>query len=238
MSDMTDRQLEVLRCIRERLEATGYPPTIRELGDALSIRSTNGVNDHLKALERKGYVERGTSKSRALTLTDAGFRATGGPVGAGAAASSAAGAASSSGRVVRLETETVGIPLLGRIAAGVPIDALEHAEEVLQVDAGMLGRVDGGEVFALRVEGDSMIEDGILSGDIIFVRKQATARRGETVAVFVDGAATVKRYYPEGSTVRLQPANESMEPIILRPGEATDVAILGKVVGLYRRIDF
>lgn len=220
MSELTKRQQEVLSLIRTRMDDSGYPPTIREIGKALSISSTNGVNDHLKALERKGYVNRGTGKSRALTLTEEGWRATG-------------GAPTQENPVL-----TVSIPLVGRIAAGIPIDAVEQSDDLLHIDPSLLGRTRPEEVIALKVEGESMIEDGILDGDTIFVRRQATANRGETVAVLVDGAATVKRYYPEGSRIRLEPANETMEPIWISAMNTEDVAIIGKVIALYRQIAF
>lgn len=236
MAPMTPRQLEVLRAIRTKMETSGYPPTIRELGDMLGIRSTNGVNDHLKTLANKGYIERKSSKSRALTITDAGYEAT-----AEFFPDSPNNPASADAEVVSLavhrasEDAAPQVPLLGRIAAGQPIDAIEHIEEMLTVDAAVLGRAPADQCFALRVEGESMIEDGILDGDIVFIRKQQTAHRGETVAVMYDGAATLKRYYREGDRVRLQPANSTMDAIMVDAQQGSDFAILGRLVGLVRR---
>lgn len=235
---MTPRQLEVLRAIRTKMETSGYPPTIRELGDMLGIRSTNGVNDHLKTLANKGYIERKSSKSRALTITALGYESTAeffpnspnNPVDSALAAEAKAPVS-----VLSNLSSAHQVPLLGRIAAGQPIDAIEHVEEMLTVDTAVLGRAPAAECFALRVEGDSMIEDGILDGDIVFLRKQQTAHRGETVAVMYDGAATLKRYYREGDRIRLQPANSAMEAIIVDAHTGEDFAVLGRLVGLYRR---
>jgi len=235
---MTPRQLEVLRAIRTKMETSGYPPTIRELGDMLGIRSTNGVNDHLKTLANKGYIERKSSKSRALTITPLGYESTAeffpdspnNPIDPDAQGDEAVA------QVITADFGTAHqVPLLGRIAAGQPIDAIEHVEEMLTVDAAVLGRGPAAECFALRVEGDSMIEDGILDGDVVFLRKQQTAHRGETVAVMYDGSATLKRYYREGDRIRLQPANASMDAIMVDARNGGDFAILGRLVGLYRR---
>jgi len=225
MLGLTKRQKEVLEYIRNSIEKEGYPPTIREIGAALSMRSTNGVNDHLKALERKGFIERNVSKSRAIMLTDAGVEATGeGQVVMGGQPSGE-----------RDDIETIDVPMLGAIAAGQPIAAIEDADNHVRMDMGMLGG-RGGDIFALSVSGESMIEDGICDGDTIFVRRQSVAARGEIVAVMVDGAATVKRFFPEGDRVRLEPANAAMSPIYLSAQDARESAILGKVVGLYRRM--
>lgn len=231
----TRRQLEVLCVIRRQIEITGYPPTIRELGDHLGIKSTNGVNDHLKALEGKGLIERTSAKSRALTVTDLGHEIT---------AEYFPEQRQSTGDIEKLvahpaaaldtQHSVVEIPLLGKIAAGQPIDAIEHVEEMLAVDASFLGRHAPESCFALRVEGESMIEDGILDGDVIFIRKQQTAQRGQTVAVLIDGTATLKHYFKEQDHIRLEPANHTMAPIIVDHTNASEVAILGRLVGLYR----
>lgn len=213
------------------MEDSGYPPTIRELGDTLGIRSTNGVNDHLKTLAKKGFIERTSSKSRALTITDAGYEVTNEFFPDTQRATDEAVVAP----VTHLPSNTHQIPLVGRIAAGQPIDAVESIEDMLTVDTSVLGRAPAEECFALRVEGDSMIEDGILDGDIVFLRKQQTAHRGEIVAVMYDDAATLKRYYREGDRIRLQPANASMDPILVDADNGGDFAVLGSLVGLYRR---
>lgn len=236
MKELTDRQYEVLGCIAESLAETGYPPTIREIGEKLQIRSTNGVNDHLKALERKGYIERDDAKSRAVTLTASGWLALGvdGPPPRG---------------TVRRDSQldplseqddsldgAVAVPLLGRIAAGMPIDAVEHRENTFVLDGSLVARAGTQEVFALRVRGESMIGDAILDGDVIVVQKQSSARAGEMVAVMVDGAATVKRYYDEGDRIRLQPSNPTMDPIYVRRADARDAVVLGKVLAVYRSL--
>jgi repressor LexA len=207
---LTDRQREILEFITQSINQRGYPPTLREIGTHFGIRSTNGVNDHLRALEKKGYLQREDLKSRALR-----------PV-------------SASGRPLDANSETVEIPLLGRVAAGIPLLAVENVESTVRVDRFFVGQTR--EVFALRVKGDSMIEDGIFDGDYIFVRKQLQANRGDTVVAMIEGEATVKRYYPEGDTIRFQPANARMEPIIVRKREWKSVNLLGIVVGVYRKL--
>lgn len=195
----------VLDFIQASIDERGYPPTIREIGNHLQIKSTNGVNDHLKALERKGYITREDMKSRALRPVE-----------------------NNNGRLLE-------IPLLGRVAAGVPLLAEECVEDTVKVDSFFLGR-DAKEVFALRVVGDSMIEDGIHDGDFIFVRKQVTANRGDTVVALIEDEATVKRYYPEGDRIRFQPANASMAPIYIHRRDFKRTQLLGIVVGVYRRM--
>jgi repressor LexA len=198
---LTKRQQEVLDYIRSCISDNGYPPTLRELGSQLGISSTNGVNDHLKALERKGYLSRDGAKSRALVPID-------------------------------MEDNMVSVPLLGRIAAGAPILAVEHVEDTVKVDRFFLG--NNSEVFALRVQGESMIDDGIHDGDFIFVKKQPRARPGEIVVAWIEDEATVKRYYPEGDRIRFQPANDNFEPIYVRADEFRETRIIGIVVGIYR----
>lgn len=219
---LTKRQGEVLEVIARHIEEEGYPPTIRELGDALGIRSTNGVNDHLKALEKKGYLTREDAKSRTMRPL---FWPDGSPYEQGTAP------------IVEqeLDEEIHQVPVVGRIAAGMPIAAIEDTEEVVAIGQGLLGRQQG-EIFALRVRGESMIDDGIFDGDYIFVKKQQDARDGQIVAAMVDGEATVKRLFREGAVVRLQPANEAMEPIYVRADEARETVIIGPVVGIFRRI--
>jgi repressor LexA len=207
---LTDRQQMVLDFIQASIEQRGYPPTIREIGGHLQIKSTNGVNDHLKALVRKGYITREDMKSRAVRPVDMPLK------------SSAVG------------NNMVEVPILGRIAAGQPLLAVEHIEDTVQVDSFFIG--SGREVFALRVVGESMIDDGIHDGDYIFVRKQITANRGDIVVALIDDEATCKRYYPEGDRIRFQPANSTMEPIYVRRSEFKNTSILGVVVGVYRRM--
>jgi len=226
MNGLTDRQLEVLRFIARQIEEAGYPPTIREIGEALDIRSTNGVNDHLKALERKGFLARDPVKSRALIPTSAAKEV----LGTGKVISIHRAA-----QVRAIQNRMVEIPIVGRVAAGQPILAEERIEDTVQVDGFFLGNA-GRKVYGLKVQGDSMIGDGIHSGDYIFVRKQLTASDGEIVVALIDDEATVKRVYFEGDRVRFQPSNPRMAPIYVRKEDFKNTMILGIVVGLYRRM--
>jgi repressor LexA len=224
---LTDRQLEVLRFIVQQIEDNGYPPTIREIGEALDIRSTNGVNDHLKALEKKGYLTRDPVKSRALIPGERAREVLGG---------------GRDSNVVPLRprvgskpgTRMVEIPILGRVAAGQPILAQQHVEDTVQVDSFLLGT--NKKVYGLRVQGDSMIGDGILSGDYVFVKKQLQADDGEIVVAMIGDEATVKRIYFEGDRVRFQPSNPRMAPIYVRESDFRSTMILGVVVGIYRKL--
>jgi repressor LexA len=180
------------------------------------------VNDHLKALEKKGYLAREDLKSRALRpLKLPGLGGRGGVA------------------PVTLSDDTIDVPVIGRVAAGQPLLAVENVEDTVKVDRFFLGgsaHVAPREVFALRVKGDSMIEDGIHDGDFIFVRKSLTAERGDIVVALIDDEATVKRYYPEGDVIRFQPANATMQPIMVRRRDFKSVNLIGVVVGVYRRI--
>ena len=225
MHPLTDRQLEVLRFIAQQIEACGYPPTIREIGEALDIRSTNGVNDHLKALERKGFLTRDPVKSRALIPTAAAREQLGEP--AGKVLPFRPGTA-------RAGTRLVEVPIVGREAAGQPILAQERVEDTVQVDAFLLGT--NKKVYGLRVQGDSMTGDGILPGDYVFVKKQLHAQDGEIVVAMIDDEATVKRVYFEGDRVRFQPSNPRMAPIYVRESDFRNTMILGVVVGVYRKL--
>jgi len=209
---LTDRQREILEFITQSIRERGYPPTLREIGVQFGIRSTNGVNDHLRALEKKGHLLREDLKSRALR-----------PVGP-------RGPVRSSSR----DDDMVEIPLIGRVAAGAPLLAVENVEDTVRVDRFFIGQTK--EVFALRVKGDSMIEDGIFDGDYIFVRKQLQANRGDIVVAMINDEATVKRYYPEGDSIRFQPANSAMQPIMVRKRDFKAVNLIGIVVGVYRRM--
>ncbi len=227
MTGLTDRQLEVLRFIAHQIDDHGYPPTIREIGEALDIRSTNGVNDHLKALERKGFLTRDPVKSRALIPTVQAREAH----GEGGRGSNVVplhrGGGRPGGRLVE-------IPIVGRVAAGQPILAQERIEDTVQVDAFLLGT--NKKVYGLRVQGDSMIGDGILPGDYVFVKKQLNADDGEIVVAMIDDEATVKRVYFEGDRVRFQPSNPRMAPIYVRESDFRSTMILGVVVGVYRKL--
>ena len=220
--ELTKRQATVLKVIAKYIEEVGYPPTIRELGDALGISSTNGVNDHLKALEKKGYLTREDGKSRTMQPL---YWPDGTPYEA----------ARNTSPTQQYDEEIHQIPVVGRIAAGAPLTAVEDSDEVVAIGEGLLGNLRG-DVFGLRVKGDSMIEDGIFDGDYIFVRRQPDARDGQIVAAMIDGEATVKRLFREGERVRLQPANRAMEPIYVHADEARQTVIIGPVVGVFRRV--
>jgi len=223
---LTQRQREILDFISASIVERGFPPTLREIGEHFNIRSTNGVNDHLKALEKKGHLRREDLKSRAMrpVLPDG------------------------NGEVVPLRHSPRGtgvmdvvsgddmaeIPILGRVAAGQPILAVEQASDAVRIDRVLIGAHK--EVFGLRIVGESMIEDGIFDGDYVFVKKTPTARAGDIVVAMIDGEATVKRYYPEGDFIRFQPANSNMQPIIVRLAEFKSVDIIGVVVGVYRKL--
>jgi len=228
---LTQRQREILDFISASIVERGFPPTLREIGEHFSIRSTNGVNDHLKALEKKGHLRREDLKSRAMRpiLPDGMGEVV--PLGLG-------------GRRLAVGTQTVElvapdddlmeIPILGKVAAGLPILAVENATDSVKVDKMLIG--GHREVFGLRIVGESMIDDGIFDGDYIFVKKTSVARSGEIVVAMIEGEATVKRYFPEGDRIRFQPANQNMAPIIVRRADFKSVDIIGIVVGVYRKL--
>lgn len=180
---LTRRQKEILDFIIDCIREDRMPPTIAEIGEHFGITSTNGVNDHLVALEKKGYIER-SSKARSIQVT--------GKAGAGL-----------------YEADSTALPLVGRIAAGSPILAEENIEEYVPVPASQAS-VGG---FCLTVHGDSMIEDGILEGDTIVVDPQRRVRKGDVVVAMIDGEATVKHFFREGDSIELRPANSSMKPM-------------------------
>ena len=216
MEELTDRQKQILNFILETSDDRGFPPTIREIGDQMEISSTNGVNDHLKALERKGYLTRGEQQSRSMVPTKRARLVLG------------------VGR--KNEGNMIDVPLLGRVAAGAPLLATENIEDSVRIDSFLLGG-NGKEVFALRVKGQSMIEDGIHDGDFIFVRKTPSATPGEIVVALIEDEATVKRFYPEPDRIRFQPANKDMQPIYVLKTQFKQTMILGRVVGVYRKMN-
>lgn len=217
MLGLTNRQQMVLDFIRAQIQERGYPPTLREIGAHMGIRSTNGVNDHLQALERKGYLKRDDMKSRALVPVEL---ATVTPLR----------------RVEPDEPDMVEVPVLGRIAAGLPALAEQNVEveDYVRVDRVLLGGAR--EVFALRVRGESMIGAGIHDGDFLFVQKQSTARNGQIVVALIEGEATVKYFFGERDAVRLLPANDAFRPIVIRRQDFRETQVLGVVVGLYRKM--
>jgi repressor LexA len=213
MQGLTKRQEQTLDYIRQSIEQRGYPPTLREIGEYMGIRSTNGVNDHLRALERKGYLRREDMKSRALRVVDQTDRSV---------------------PQKPSDENLIDIRILGRVAAGLPLLAEENVVDTVRIDRMMVR--GGREVFGLRVAGDSMIDAGILNGDYIFVRRQPTADRGEIVVALIGDEATVKHYYPEKDYIRFQPANSQMAPILVRAQDFKPTMLLGVVVGVFRRL--
>src|SRR5690349_18204196 len=227
MQGLTKRQAQTLDFIRQSIEERGYPPTLREIGESMGIRSTNGVNDHLRALERKGYLSREDMKSRALRLVSRDSEAPASTNGVNGGGAGAAGAPSG-------DENLLDVQILGRVAAGLPLLADENVIDTVRIDR-MLVR-GGRDVFGLRVQGDSMINAGILNGDYIFVRKQSSAEPGEIVVALIGDEATVKYYHPEKDYVRFQPANDQMAPILVRATDFRSTMLLGIVVGVYRRL--
>ncbi len=209
MKEMTQRQREVLGFMRGFSDKHGAPPTVREIAERFRF-TPRAAFDHLRALERKGMLQRRVTDkrvSRTLVLTDRGPER------------------------ARRERE---IPILGRIAAGTPIFAVENREDVIPVRPEWLA-AKGGDVFALRVRGDSMIQAHIADGDLVLVRKQESAATGDIVAAMIDQEATVKRFATEGGAVVLKPEHPTMKPIVVDPQRA-EFRILGKVIGLIREM--
>jgi repressor LexA len=224
---LTLRQKEILDFISASIMERGFPPTLREIGEHFQIKSTNGVNDHLKALEKKGHLRREDLKSRAMRPVL--------PDGNGELVPMRRMAQGTGGvEVVSQNDDMAEVPILGKVAAGQPILAVEQATDTVKVDRVLLG--GHREVFGLRIVGESMIEDGIFDGDYVFVKKTPSARTGEIVVAMIEGEATVKRYYPEGDRIRFQPANQNMQPIIVRRADFKSVDIIGVVVGVYRKL--
>lgn len=197
---LTDKQKQVLEYIRECILKKGYPPAVREICDAVNLRSTSSVHSHLETLERKGYIRRDPTKPRAIEIVDDDYGIYHG--------------------------EMVRVPIIGRVAAGEPILAEQNIEGFFPFPAEELPK---NQVFLLKVKGDSMINMGILNGDHILVEEQSTAQNGQVVVALVEDSATVKRFYKEDGHIRLQPENDSMDPIIV-----PDCQILGHVIGLMR----
>ena len=205
--ELTDRQRQVLDFIKAEVARQGFPPTVRDIGQAVGLRSSSTVHAHLGALEAKGLIRRDPSKPRALEVLEKTEKLV--------------APAPPLSNVVRL-------PVVGAVAAGVPTLATENIETMLSLPTELV-RDDA--TFVLRVKGDSMVEAGILDGDYVVVREQPDAVNGEIVVAQIEDEATVKRFFRESDRIRLQPENASMEPIYAR-----DVQILGKVVAVFRRM--
>ncbi len=205
---LSQKQQEILEFIRQSVLNKGYPPSVREIGDAVHLKSTSSVHSHLATLEKKGYIRKNPLKQRTIEIVDETFH--------------------------QFKNEVVNIPVVGRVAAGEPVLAETNIENYFPISAEYLGQ---GEYFILEVHGDSMINAGIFDGDLLVIRKQTTACNGEIVVAMVtdpdtfESAATVKRFFKENGHIRLQPENDHMEPIFV-----DDCKIAGKVAGLYRSI--
>ena len=214
-----ERRQRILDCIARTVSERGYPPSVREIADAVGLASTSAVHHHLLALQRDGLLERGTHASRALRLTPAGQPPSQQPVGGGKVTPFR----------MPVERDTLTLPVMGEIAAGQPIEAYDDSSETLAVPASMDAREDS---YVLRVRGKSMIDALIDDGDFVIVQPQATARDGDiVVALLEDNGVTLKRFFREKDRIRLQPANAEMEPIY-----ASEVQVQGKVVGVIRRL--
>ena len=200
---ITDKQREILEYIKEMILKKGYPPAVREICEAVHLKSTSSVHSHLESLEKNGYIRRDPTKPRTIEILDDDFALT--------------------------RRELVNVPVIGTVAAGVPILAEQNIEDYLPIPAEILPNK---EVFMLKVIGNSMIEAGIYNGDKVIVAKQPNAENGDKVVALVDDSATVKTFYKENGHFRLQPENSSMDPIIL-----DQVEILGKVIGLFRMMN-
>jgi repressor LexA len=194
------KQQEILDYIKEEILKKGYPPTVREICETVHLKSTSSVHSHLETLEKNGYIRRDPTKPRAIEICDDSFQ--------------------------MVRTEMVSLPVIGRVAAGQPILAQENVEDYFPVPAEI---VPAGDSFILNVHGDSMINKGILNGDKVFVNACSTAENGEMVVALIGDSATVKTFYKEDGHIRLQPENDTMDPIIV-----DDCQILGKVFGVLR----
>ncbi len=197
---LTKKQEMILEYIKQEIMDKGYPPAVREICEAVGLKSTSSVHAHLAALEKNGYIRRDPTKPRAIEICDDSFRMT--------------------------RTEMVSLPVVGRVAAGEPILAQQNIESYFPVPADIVPR---GDSFILVVHGESMINAGIFDGDRIFVNSCNTASNGDIVVALIDDSATVKTFYKEKGHIRLQPENDTMDPIIVN-----DCMILGKVFGVFR----
>ena len=206
MDELTPRQQEILDYIKKFYQQHGMPPTVREIGEQFQIASSS-MFDHLTALQKKGYIKRPNRKSRSLELTEWSMG-------------------------INRPVSELEIPILGRVAAGSPILAVEHMEGVVQLNKeyGL-----GEESFALRVKGDSMIDAHIFDGDLVIVQKTLSANNGDIIVALVGEEATVKRYFKESHRIRLQPENKTLEPIFI-DAQSPEFSILGKVISVMRKL--
>ncbi|MFB9762362.1 MULTISPECIES: transcriptional repressor LexA [Bacillaceae] len=205
MEKLSKRQLDILNFIKQKVQEKGYPPSVREIGQAVGLASSSTVHGHLSRLEEKGYIRRDPTKPRAIEILGEDGPST-------------------------VMKSVVHVPIIGKVTAGPPITAVENIDEHFPLPANLVPENDS--VFMLKIAGDSMIEAGILDGDLVVVRQQTSANNGEiVVAMTEENEATVKRFYKEAEHFRLQPENSSLQPIILQ-----HVSIIGKVIGVYRNI--
>jgi repressor LexA len=206
MTKLSKRQQDILAFIKEEVRSKGYPPSVREIGEAVGLASSSTVHGHLARLESKGLIRRDPTKPRAIEVLDLSLSNT-----------------------IPMQN-VINVPIIGKVTAGLPITAIENVEEYFPLPSSFAPSDEN--VFMLEIMGDSMIEAGILDGDYVVVKQQRTANNGDiVVAMTEEDEATVKRFYKEKDHFRLQPENSSLEPIILQ-----NVTILGKVVGVYRSI--
>lgn len=207
MRELTKRQTEIFDYIKQIVQSKGYPPSVREIGEAVGLASSSTVHGHLSRLEEKGYIRRDPTKPRAIEIVSELL-----------------------GEPVNTE-ETIHVPVIGKVTAGIPITAVENVEEYFPLPEHFTS-THNSDIFILNVVGDSMIEAGILDGDKVIVRSQTIAENGDIiVAMTEENEATVKRFYKEKARYRLQPENSTMDPIYL-----DQVTVLGKVVGLFREM--
>ncbi len=197
---ISKKQQEILDYIKSEILSKGYPPAVREICEAVHLKSTSSVHAHLETLEKNGYIRRDPTKPRAIEIVDDTFNLT--------------------------RQEIVNVPVVGRVAAGEPILADQNISNYFPIPSEFMPNV---QTFMLNVKGDSMINVGIFDGDMVLVEQQNTARDGDIVVALLEDSATVKTFYKEADRVRLQPENDTMDPIY-----ATDVGILGKVIGVFR----
>lgn len=199
---LSDKQQIILNFLKKETINKGYPPSVREICEAVGLKSTSTVHGHLERLEKKGLIRRDPTKPRAIEIVDDDFQLA--------------------------RREMVNIPIIGKVAAGSPILAVENIEDYFPIPVDYAPNSDA---FMLRVKGESMINVGIFENDLILVQQQSTAKNGDIVVALVEDSATVKTFFKEANQIRLQPENDNMDPIFV-----TDASILGKVVGLYRTI--
>ena len=211
-STLTKRQQQIFDFILSNIDKFGYPPSIPEIQEKFSFKSPNAVHDHFEVLVRKGYISRRPHKSRGIEILNH---------------------ASIRNNNNGANNNVTDVPIVGRVSAGTPILAEQNIEGSISVDRSLFKQSNG--IFALRVSGNSMINAGILSGDFVIIQQQAQVNQGEIAAVLVEDEATVKRVYKEKNKIRLQPENDTMEPIIIDPKEK-EVSIIGKVKGVIRKM--